>query len=52
MEFLLNRYRNLSVLLVAILVQLALLAYQVKNNQDLRLIRVWSWRRHAPGAGD
>jgi len=42
MEFLLNRYRNLSVLLVAILVQLALLAYQVKNNQDLRLIRVWA----------
>jgi rod shape-determining protein MreC len=42
MEFFLNRYRNLSVLLVAILAQLALLAYQVKSNQDVRLIRVWA----------
>lgn len=42
MEFLLNRYRNLSVLLVAILAQLALLAYQIKSNQDVRLIRVWA----------
>jgi rod shape-determining protein MreC len=42
MEFLLNRYRNLSVLLLAILAQLALLAYQVKSNQDVRLIRVWA----------
>jgi rod shape-determining protein MreC len=42
MEFLLNRYRNLSVLLVAILAQLALLAYQVKSNQEVRLIRVWA----------
>jgi rod shape-determining protein MreC len=39
---LLNRYRNLSVLLVAILAQLALLAYQVRSNQDVRLIRVWA----------
>jgi rod shape-determining protein MreC len=42
MEFLLNRYRNLSVLLVAILAQLALLAYQIKSSQDIRLIRVWA----------
>ena len=42
MEFLLTRYRNLSVLLVAILAQLALLAYQIKSNQDVRLIRVWA----------
>src|ERR1700685_1555951 len=42
MEFFLNRYRNLSVLLVAILAQLALLAYQVKTSQDVRLIRVWA----------
>ncbi len=41
MEFL-NRYRNLSVLLVAILAQLLLLAYQIKSNQDVRLIRVWA----------
>src|SRR5262249_1960658 len=40
MEFLLNRYRNLTVLLVAILAQLVLLAYQVKGNGEVRLIRV------------
>ena len=42
MEALLNRYRNLTVLLVVILAQLVLLAYQVKTNQDVRLIRVWA----------
>ncbi len=42
MEFLLNRYRNLSVLLVVIFAQLLLLAYQVKGDQDVRLIRVWA----------
>src|SRR5579862_9566756 len=42
MEFFLTRYRNLSVLLVAILLQLGLLAYQIKSNQDVRLIRVWA----------
>ena len=42
MEFLLTRYRNLSVLLVAILLQLGLLAYQIKSNSDVRLIRVWA----------
>ena len=42
MEFLLNRFRNLTVLLIVVLGQLLLLAYQVKSNQDIRLIRVWS----------
>ena len=42
MEFLLNRFRNLTVLLVAILLQLVLLAYQVRTNQEVRLIRVWA----------
>jgi rod shape-determining protein MreC len=42
MEFFLSRYRNLSVLVAAILAQLVLLAYQVKTNNDVRLIRVWS----------
>lgn len=42
MEFLLNRYRNLTVLLVAILAQLVLLAYQVKSSGEVRLIRVWA----------
>lgn len=42
MELLLNRYRNLMVLVVAILAQLVLLAYQIKSNQEVRLIRVWA----------
>jgi len=42
MELLLNRYRNLTVLLLAILAQLVLLAYQVKSNGEVRLIRVWA----------
>jgi rod shape-determining protein MreC len=42
MDFLLNRYRNLTVLVAAILAQLVLLAYQVKTNHEVRLIRVWA----------
>ena len=42
MDLILNRYRNLTVLLVAILAQLVLLAYQVKSNHEVRLIRVWA----------
>ena len=42
MELLLSRYRNLTVLVVAIFAQLALLAYQIKSNQEVRLIRVWA----------
>src|SRR5438093_75553 len=42
MDHFLGRYRNLMVLLVAIFVQLALLAYQVRNDHEIRLIRVWS----------
>lgn len=42
MDFLLNRYRNLTVLLVVIVVQLLLLAYQVKTNKDVPLMRVWA----------
>jgi len=41
MDFL-SRYRNLSVLVLVIFAQLLLLAYQVKSNQDVRLIRVWA----------
>ncbi len=48
MEFLLNRYRNLTVLLLAILAQLVLLAYQVKSNGEVRLIRVWAVTGVAP----
>src|SRR5882724_3841479 len=42
MELFLNRYRNLTVLLLAILAQLVLLAFQVRSNQEVRLIRVWA----------
>jgi rod shape-determining protein MreC len=42
MDSLLTRYRNLTVLLVVLLAQLILVAYQVRSNQDVRLIRVWA----------
>jgi rod shape-determining protein MreC len=48
MDFLLHRYRNLTVLLLAILAQLALLAYQVKSDSDVRLIRVWAMSAVTP----
>ena len=42
MDTFLNRYRNITVLLLVIFAQLVLLAYQVKNDSDVRLIRVWA----------
>ena len=42
MDGFLGRYRNLSVLMIVIMAQIVLLAVQVKNNQDVRLIRVWA----------
>ena len=42
MESFLNRYRNITVLLLAILAQLILLSLQVKNDQDVRFIRLWT----------
>jgi rod shape-determining protein MreC len=42
MEVILNRYRNVSALLLAVVLQLALLGYQVKSNGEVRLIRVWA----------
>ena len=42
MDSLINRYRNVTILLLVILAQLVLLAVQVKNDQDVRMIRVWS----------
>jgi rod shape-determining protein MreC len=50
MEALLNRYRTLTVLLVVLLAQLILVAYQVKSNQDVRLVRVWAVSAVAPMA--
>jgi rod shape-determining protein MreC len=42
MDSLLNRYRNITVLLLVVAGQLILLAVQVKNDQDIRFIRVWT----------
>lgn len=42
MERLLNRYRNITVLLLVILAQLVLIAVQVRNDQDVSIIRVWA----------
>jgi rod shape-determining protein MreC len=36
------RYRNITTLLLTIFAQLVLLAYQVKNASDVRMIRVWA----------
>ena len=42
MEGFLNRYRNITVLLLVIFAQLVLVAIQVKNDQDVLMIRVWT----------
>lgn len=38
----LSRYRNLAVLVVVISAQLLLLAYQVRTNQDVAVLRSWT----------
>lgn len=38
----LSRYRNLAVLVVVVAAQLIVLAYQVRTNQDVTLLRVWT----------
>jgi len=50
MESFLNRYRNITVLLLVILAQLILLAVQVKNDQNVRFIRVWTVTAVSPFA--
>src|SRR5271170_1495932 len=42
MDFFLSRYRHLTVLLIVITAQLVLIAYQVRTNRDIPLIRVWA----------
>jgi rod shape-determining protein MreC len=42
MESFLNRYRSITILLLVILAQLVLVAFQVKNDRDVRMIRVWT----------
>lgn len=41
MEAFIARYRNITVLALAIFAQLLLLGYQLKNEKDVRLIRLW-----------
>jgi rod shape-determining protein MreC len=50
MESLLNRYRNITVLILVIFAQLVLLAVQVRNDQDVRIIRVWTVSAVTPAA--
>jgi rod shape-determining protein MreC len=49
MESLLNRYRNITVLLLVIMAQLVLLAFGAKNG-DVPLIRVWAVTAVTPAA--
>ena len=42
MDFILGRYRNLTVLVLVVFGQLLLLAYQVRSNQQVRVLRVWA----------
>src|SRR5690349_13090263 len=50
MESFLTRYRNITVLLLVIMAQLVLLAVQVKNDQDVRIIRIWTVTAVTPAA--
>lgn len=48
MDSFLGRYRNLSVLLLLVVGQLLLLAYQVRSSQDVPLVRIWAVAAVAP----
>jgi rod shape-determining protein MreC len=50
MESLLNRYRSITVLLLVIFAQLLLLAIQVKNDQNVLVIRSWTATAVSPVA--
>ena len=50
MESLLYRYRNITVLLGVIFAQLALLAWQVRSDADVPLVRVWAVTAVTPAA--
>jgi rod shape-determining protein MreC len=51
METLLVRYRNIPLLLLVVFAQVILLAVQVKNKSDVRIIRVWAVTAVTPIAG-
>ncbi len=42
MESLFYRYRNIIVLLLVICAQIVLLAWQVKSDNDVPMVRVWA----------
>ena len=42
MESLIYRYRNITVLLVALFAQLIVLAWQVRSENDVPLVRFWA----------
>src|SRR5690242_5335346 len=50
MESFLTRYRNITVLLLVLCAQLVLLALQVKNDNDVAMIRVWTVTAVTPAA--
>src|SRR5580704_11076915 len=45
-----SRYRSLALLAGVILAQVMLLAYQIKRDRDVRLIRYWSVEASMPAA--
>lgn len=50
MESIFHRYRNIIVLLIAICAQLGLLAWQVRSDTDVPMVRVWAVTAVAPVA--
>ena len=50
MDSFLYRYRNITVLLIVLCAQLVLLAWQVKSDSDVPLVRVWAISAIAPAA--
>lgn len=48
MDILLNRYRNITVLMLVLGAQLFLLAWQVRTRHDVQLLRVWSTSAFIP----
>ncbi|MGD1070742.1 MAG: rod shape-determining protein MreC [Bryobacteraceae bacterium] len=50
MESIFYRYRNITVLVVVIFAQIVLLAWQVKSDNDVPLVRVWAITAVAPVA--
>jgi rod shape-determining protein MreC len=50
MESIFYRYRNIIVLLIVIFAQLILLAWQVKSDRDVPMVRVWAVTAVAPVA--